>query len=268
MKLFLYKVMSLGVFLAGFLVLALLLDPTGWLMAGVDSAHGVSDTGAVAGIPLGVWAAALGLLLLLLGFYGLMPERSRGRTITFRADHGDVAIELLPIQKTLTRVIGALPEVRRIRVRVVPEKNARKVGIHARVVLQNCADQGMRHTAAVVSECIAQAVTTSLGLEDLVNVRLTVTGVHVDAAAAARRLHDEVDSRLDAANSRMSAALARPPMSAVSFDVAPAPPPERPAPEKPASVPNWTAEQETEEPLPPLELESSSSLEREREDRD
>lgn len=262
MKLFLYKVMSLVIFLAGFLVLALTLDPTGWLMGMVESAHGVSNTGAVAGIPLGCWAAAAGLLLLLLGFAGLLPERRGGRTITFRSDHGDVAIELLPIQKTLTRVIGALPEVRRIHVQVVPEKNVRKVGIQARVVLQNCAEQGMRHTAAVVSECIAQAVTTSLGLEDLVNVRLTVTGVHVDAGAAARRLHDEVDTRLEAAASRtaMSVALARPPMSAVTLDT-PAAPPERPAPEKAAPAPAWAAKPEKEEPLPPLELETSSSLE-------
>ena len=161
-----------------------------------------------------------GVGFILLGAYGLLRlRRRRTPRISFRGEHGEMVIELKSIENTLNRVINTLPEVRRARVRVCPEKDGRRVQVRAEVMLQNCADQGLRRTAGLVSECIAEAVGRAMGLEEIATVRLVVKGVHVDARAAGRRLRDDVDARMDRESHRVAAAaLAHPPLASVTLE--------------------------------------------------
>ena len=218
MKTLLFKLLSLVVVVAGAGVIVVAADPSDWVMRSVELLNRITDTGAVAGVPVAAWVGAIGGVLVLLGLLGLLPERRGGPAITFRTDRGNVSIELRPIQQTLAKVIGALPEVRRIKVRVAPDRTARKINIHAAVVLQNCADAGLRRTSAVVSDCIAHTVSTAFGLEDMVEVKLNVVGVHVDANSTAQKIRDEVESDKGSLTNRMAVALARPPLSALTLD--------------------------------------------------
>ena len=219
MNKFLLRLLGLLALAAGAALAAAALNPAGLSFALWEWLRGLIFSSDV---PRVAWRLALtvsGGGLALLGLAGLLIDRGgRRRRILFRTDHGEVEIELAPIQKTLTRVIGMLPEVRRIRVRVTPDQDARRVHIAASVVLQNYAEQGLRRSAQVVSDCIAGAVSRSFGLEDAVTVELSIKGLHVDARAAARRLRDEADSPPENAPGAVGAALARPPLSALTLD--------------------------------------------------
>jgi hypothetical protein len=214
------KLLSLLVLLAGLLLAAAVMDPTGTVMgmlyrlpdlAAAPVEGGVIDwrlVGAVAGVSFA-----------LLGLTGLLPARRRGAgTISFRGDRSEVVIELGPIQKTLAKVIYSLPDVRRARVRVKPEKDGRRVQVRAEVTLQNCSEHGLRKTANLVSACISEAVGKSMGLEDLATVQLVIRGVHVDARATARRLHDEMESRAERESTTLEVAVAHPPISSVTME--------------------------------------------------
>jgi hypothetical protein len=259
------KLLSLLVLLAGLLLAAAVMDPTGTVMgmlyrlpdlAAAPVEGGVIDwrlVGAVAGVSFA-----------LLGLTGLLPARRRGAgTISFRGDRSEVVIELGPIQKTLAKVIYSLPDVRRARVRVKPEKDGRRVQVRAEVTLQNCSEHGLRKTANLVSACISEAVGKSMGLEDLATVQLVIRGVHVDARATARRLHDEMESRAEQESTTLEVAVAHPPISSVTMEDLKTTDPEPAAPvvleEVQAVAPALEPEPETRPLLAPISIEEPTA---------
>ncbi len=257
-----YKLLSLLVMLVGMFLLAGLVDRTVTATILMDKMPNLTgpfftEGGALDWQRVGFIASAI---FILVGVNGLFFRKYSGAgKISFHTDHGEMVIELATIQKTLERVITALPEVRRARVRVTPEKDGRRVHVQAQVTLQNCAEQGLRKTVHLVSDCISEAVRSAMGLEDLATVQLVVKGVHVDARATARRLHDEAETRTERQGTDMAAALARPPISSVTMEeLAPAAPesaeetlpPLAPVGAEEAVV---AAAEPAEEVLPPLE---------------
>ena len=261
MRTLLLKLLSLLVLAAGLLLAAAVMDPTGAVKTVLDRLPDLAATPAEGGaVDWRLVGGVAGLCFALLGVAGLLTSRRRGaRRISFRGDHGEVVIELDSIQKTLSRVIKALPEVRRARVCIRPEKDGRSVRVRVVVLLQNLAGQDLRKTVNLASECITKAVSKSMGLEELATVQLVVRGVHVDARATARHLHDEAETRAERESTDLAAALARPPISSVTMEelepAVPEPveealqPPLAPAATEEAKA---AAPEPVEEVLPPL----------------
>lgn len=216
-----YKLLSLLIMLVGAFLMAGVAGRTGTATELMDKMPDLTgplftEGGAVDWQRVGFITSAF---FILVGINGLFFRKYPGAgKISFRTDHGETVIELATIQKTLARVIAALPEVRRARVRVTPEKDGRRVRVRAVVLLQNCAGQGLRKTADLVSRCITEAVGRAMGLEDLATVQLVVKGVHLDARTTARRLHDEAEARTERESTDLAAALARPPISSVTME--------------------------------------------------
>ncbi|MCK5861703.1 MAG: hypothetical protein KAH38_04410 [Candidatus Hydrogenedentes bacterium] len=135
-----------------------------------------------------------GVLLLLVGLYGLLPKfpARKNATITFKDVNGDVTLQLKPIRKVLQKVMKRMPEVYSIKLDVLPDSNGQHARIEADVILKNCAALGARQCAKIVAECLATTARDLLGLEDLSTVCLNVKGIHVDAAATGKQIRDQL----------------------------------------------------------------------------
>ncbi len=214
------RLLGLLLLCAGLLLVAAVTDSTGTVSGMLQKLPSPAACPVMAaGIDWRLVGGIAGGCFVLLGLVGLFSRnRQAAGRISFRGDHGEVIIELRPIRKTLARIIGTLPEVYRARVHVKPEQDGRRVQVRVEVMLQNCAEQGLRRTAGLVSGCISEAVGKAMGLEDLATVQLVVKGVHVDARATALRLHDEVEARRERENTSLEVAVARPPISSVTME--------------------------------------------------
>ncbi|MBI2436020.1 MAG: hypothetical protein HYV26_24450 [Candidatus Hydrogenedentes bacterium] len=193
MKLFVLKLLSLLVLLAGIVSLALVFD--------LPQVSGPVDK---------VWAffagdgsgfnkelLLLGAVLTILGGYGLFPQlRDRSkRTITYQGDHGQINIQVDKAEATLRKVVCAMPEVRSVRVRVIPDKDQRGAVIKADVIVNNQDEVPARRTFEMITELIEETATDVLGLEIRQPVQLHITGTRVDAKAASQSLHARVSQR-------------------------------------------------------------------------
>lgn len=147
------------------------------------------------------WIAG-GVIVALLGLYGLFPKvkhkKRRAREIVFEGDHGEVVIQLDSVQRALTNVIGRMPEVKRVLVRVEPDDDGRRAMINADVVIYSQGDVRARQTANDVSEYIAQSAIHILGLEDLATIKLNVVGIEVNPKQASKQIRNEYHQRLEA----------------------------------------------------------------------
>ncbi len=214
------KLLGLLVLLAGVLLAVAVLAPAGMVtgllikipdLTAPPAEGGVVDWRLVGGVA--------GACFVLLGLTCLLPlNRRKGSSISFRGDSGEIIVALDPVQKTLAKLINALPEVRWARVQVIPEPDGRRVKVRVEVMLQNQADHGLRKTANLVSDCVSHAVCRTMGLEDLATVLLVVKGVHVDVRAAARHIREGVEVRSDHETTRLAVAVACPPISSVTME--------------------------------------------------
>jgi uncharacterized alkaline shock family protein YloU len=215
------KMFALALLVAGVLLLAWVADPAG-MGTGLDMLRNSVDMTtcplAAGGFDWRIAGGIAGVGFILIGLAGLFLRGGGGGRIAYRGECGEVVIELDPIEKALNRLINTLPEVRRARVRVKPDKDGRRVQVRAEVTLKDCAGQGLRKTANLVSECVSEAVSKTMGLEDMATVQLIVRGVHIDLRTAARRLRDDVEARTDRESTHMAVAVARPPISSVTME--------------------------------------------------
>ena len=146
------------------------------------------DSGKLLGLlSLGHVKVLVGTLLFLLGLYGLLP-RIPGRRglhkISFDGPHGPVEIQLDPVEASLNRIIGKLPEIKKAKILVTPGEDGRVVSISAKVILLKQPGYTSRQTAMGVSDHIASAATEQLGLEDIASIQLNIAGIQVDPKAA------------------------------------------------------------------------------------
>ncbi|MEK7793482.1 MAG: hypothetical protein AAB353_03085, partial [Candidatus Hydrogenedentota bacterium] len=104
------------------------------------------------------------------------PEWKRRRDITFSGSHGEVTIDLDPVQATLDKVIGKLPEVKSIRIELDPKDPKTGLGgvrVNARAVLYKEGDGDARVVTARVNSFILAHTRKILGTQE-VDVRLRV----------------------------------------------------------------------------------------------
>lgn len=98
-------------------------------------------------------------------------RRKKGREMSFSGAHGDVTIALEPVEATLERVAGKLPEVRSISIRLKPLEAQGSVRVIATAVLRKEADSDIRLLTARVNSYIKTHTMKILGAND-VDVKL------------------------------------------------------------------------------------------------
>ena len=130
----------------------------------------------VSGITYPEWArpavgSAIGALALL-ALLPLYPRRRKRKSISFEGTHGEVTIELHPVESTLERVASRLKEVKSIRIRLKPLEN-QAVRVMATAILLKDGDGDARQVTARVNSYIQAHTRKILGLPD-VEVKLKV----------------------------------------------------------------------------------------------
>lgn len=193
MKITILKLVALGVLIGGAWLLAVEMGLTSWAM--------IEEQAATAGYELPeqrLIMMGLAGLMVVFGFYAFIPtfkKRAPKRTITFEGEHGDVLIQLDPVQATLTRVLLNMPEIKRVSVKVDPDESGKNALIVADALLQNQPGVSARDTARRVTDYIAESAKSLLGLEELANIRLNVTGIHLNPKASSKAVRESQSSR-------------------------------------------------------------------------
>lgn len=170
----LMKVLAALALVGGIATAIVWLDPALW-----DKVHNF--------LLASVWpryGLVLGVLATIAGFAGLVPllGPKRKKTISFQGTHGEVTIELDSIEATLSRVVGKMPEVKKISVTVTPSEDNRQAQVFANVLMYKGAETaGARQIANRISDYLADTAVNILGVEDITKINLNIRGIIIDA---------------------------------------------------------------------------------------
>ncbi|MEA3364994.1 MAG: hypothetical protein U9Q79_05080 [Candidatus Hydrogenedentes bacterium] len=148
---------------------------------------------------------SLGVLLIVIGFVGLIPwpKRSRDRRkIAFKGAHGNVSIELDSVEQTLNRAARKITEAKRINARITPSDNARNVHIQADVTLRKPANVSARDVEARVSEFIVDQTRRILGEETAVTADLNIVDIIIEEGSEATAESASAESAVETASSQ------------------------------------------------------------------
>lgn len=259
MKMFVLKLISLLVLLVGGLILAACFDVPEAKEA-LQCTHAclvknVAAPGEGGQAGAGQWAA--GAVLLLVGLYGFLPrlpKRDKRRTVAYSLEHGDVVVALDPAQATLNEVIRALPEVKKICIKITAAEDRRKVKIESEAVLNTQIGATAQESRDLINQCILDTATDMLGLEVLGPINLKVKGAEIDVRAASESLREKHLSEIQAKQAAATAAApAVIPAVVPPSEVIPAIPEEDPVPEADLTT---TPETAPESDIPEVDLSS------------
>lgn len=131
--------------------------------------------------------------LAVLGLIGLLPlpEPRPKRTVTFQSGYGNITIRLDSAYRVIHKLINKMPEVRSCSFEMTPTENGQELQIRAKARLNLIPGQSARATALRVNNCIVEAVTNYLGLEDLISADLNVQDFTIDIEQQCRTLADK-----------------------------------------------------------------------------
>ena len=136
----------------------------------------------------------LGMLLIAVGVLGIIPLRKDGpkNTISFPGPHGDVTMNLDSVEATLNRVVGKMPEVKKIAVRVRPTEDSRKATVRADVWIHRGNEpESVSDIRRRIFTYLQDAAVSILGVEEVTEIAMNVEGVHVDATASLKAFEHE-----------------------------------------------------------------------------
>ena len=119
-----------------------------------------------------IFGAVIVLIGLTLAWFVLVPKR-RPRSVTFTGTHGEVTIELEPVEATLERVAMKLPEVKNITVQLKPLEGNGRIQVNAIAILAKNADDDARMVTARVHNFLQIHTRKIVGLQE-VDAKLTV----------------------------------------------------------------------------------------------
>lgn len=152
---------------------------------------------------------ALGCVLAVFGAFGLLPlGPGLGRKITFAGEYGPITARIAPIERRLRKLLLRLPEIDKIKLRILPDKDGEHARIVARAWLRKVPGQCARDIEHRVAGYIEDAATDYLGLEARTPVELVIEDIAVDAAEAEEALQDHARSRADSASAPAAVASA------------------------------------------------------------
>lgn len=121
---------------------------------------------------------------IVIGIYGLiklwmgLTPKDRVRTVTFMGTHGEVTIELEPVENTLQRVAMKLPEVKNISLKLIPLEGNGRILVDAVAILEKSADDDARMVTARIHNFLQIHTRKIVGLQD-VEAKLRVKRWHM-----------------------------------------------------------------------------------------
>lgn len=196
MKLLALKLCSLLVILAGVLAIIVMMQSNlgpdqqvlgdcplqPWVSAGGMTMAHYAETIGYGGY-LG-WT--ISVLLILFGFYSLLPKMGGGsRTVVYPAQQGDVIIELKPVRKTMLHILKAMPEVKKVlRLDIKPDQDRRLAVIEMDAIVHNDLNVPARVVYERINQAIVQSGGDMLGLELFLPINLRIKGVDLDTGSA------------------------------------------------------------------------------------
>mgnify|MGYP000950549119 CR=1 FL=1 len=147
------------------------------------------------------YAPAAAAALIVLAFVGIMPLKKKKRprnTISFPGIRGDVSIELDSVEANLGRVIGKMPEVKKIKVKVAPSEDNRRAVVSADVLMYKGASGVSAHEIANrIAEFLNDAAVNILGVDEVTKVNLNVRDIIVNAKQLAAVKQREAQPKLE-----------------------------------------------------------------------
>ena len=123
---------------------------------------------------IGIVIAVYGIIKL---WMGLTPK-NHVRSVTFMGTHGEVTIELEPVENTLQRVAMKLPEVKNISLKLIPLESNGRILVDAVAILEKSADDDARMITARVHNFLQIHTRKIVGLQD-VEAKLRVKRWHM-----------------------------------------------------------------------------------------
>jgi len=119
-----------------------------------------------------ILAAIVGTAIFL-SFLPLWPKRGpKERTFAFQGTHGEVTIELEPVEDTLERVLGKLPEVKWVTIRIEPQgASADGIDVFVKGSFRREDSSDIRHTSAWIQSFVKSRTQRMLGVQN-VDVKL------------------------------------------------------------------------------------------------
>lgn len=172
-----------------------------------------------------VFGGVIVLVGLTLLWMVLVPKR-RPRSVSFIGTHGEVTIELEPVEATLERVAMKLPEVKNISIALRPLEGNGRIKVEGVAILEKSADDDARMITARVQNFLQIHTRKIVGLQE-VEAKLTVTRWNMKMKTVKPEpllLEDKVDSAPSAHTHAQSvAAPVAPPAPRVQPTPAPEP---------------------------------------------
>ncbi len=128
-------------------------------------------------------------LMIAAGLYGFLPRLfGRKRTITYSGENGDVLLELKPAERTLVRVLKQIPEVKKIHVRLTPDKSGQLARVEGDLRLQNVLESPARNIHDLINRYIIETATNMLGIDVERPIKLRIHGTDINAKTASQAL--------------------------------------------------------------------------------
>lgn len=115
-------------------------------------------------------------------FVGLlifMPRAPKtvAKVLRLGGEAGKVDVDLATVQDALNRVVNDLPEVKRIRIKVVPSRDKKRFGLESNVVLMKNDERTAKELTSHVRNIMVNTAKNMVGNEDDIPVRMFVRGV-------------------------------------------------------------------------------------------
>lgn len=188
MKTFVMKCSALVIFLIAGLVVA--------YQVRVPAARGIATFWWETALPkingrvgLEWFYVVLALIVMSIAFWALVPRSLfRPSFIRVQGAQGPLVIDLPPLRRRLKKALRRLPGVRKLKLRLRPGKGRQFALLDAEVVLADIRDDSLHATADTITDQIATAAQTLLGMRDLVRVHVHIVDVLMEPAAAVERL--------------------------------------------------------------------------------
>lgn len=168
-----------------------------------------------------VFGGVIVLVGLILMWLVVVPKR-RARSVSFIGTHGEVTIELEPVEATLERVAMKLPEVKNISISLRPLEGNGRIKVEGVAILEKSADDDARMITARVQNFLQIHTRKIVGLQE-VEAKLTVTRWNMKMKTVKPEpllLEDKVDDAPVASTHTSAQPVAAPPVAAAPVPAA------------------------------------------------
>lgn len=120
----------------------------------------------------GIAAAVIGLLI----FMPRIPK-TVSKILRLGAADGKVEVDLMTVQEALNKVVNDLPEVKRIKITVIPSRDKKHFALESNVILLKNDDRTAKDLTNYVQRIMVNTAKNLVGTDDDIPVRMFVRGV-------------------------------------------------------------------------------------------